>query len=90
MFQQISKYRPIVALNIVRVVLGADAQLVAARIVAHDAALQAVLVEILLQDLKFLLGEQIYILAISATGKAALSFDDPKLALHRDYVVGIE
>ena len=90
MFQQISKYRPIVALNIVGVVLGADAQLVAALIVTHDAALQAVLVEILLQDLKFLRGEHIYILAVAATVEAALGFDDPKLALHRDYVVGIE
>ena len=85
-----SKNFPIVALNIVRVVLGADAQLVAAVVVTHDAALQAVLVKILLQDLKFLRGEHIYILAVAATVEAALGFDDPKLALHRDYVVGIE
>ena len=81
MFQQISKYHPIVALNIVGVVLGADAQLVAALIVTHDAALQAVLIKILLQDLKFLRGEHIYILAVAATVEAALGFDDPKLAL---------
>ena len=88
--QYFAQNRPIVALNIVGVVLGADAQLVAALIVTHDAALQAVFVEILLQDLKFLRGEHIYILAVAATVEAALGFDDPKLALHRDYVVGIE
>ena len=86
----IRENRPIVALNIVGVVLGADAQLVAALIITHDAALQAVLVEIFLQNLKFLLGEHINILAVAAAVEAALGFDDPKLALHRDYVVGIE
>ena len=88
--QYFAQNRPIVALNIVGVVLGADTQLVAALIVTHDAALQAVLVEIFLQNLKFLRGEHINILAVAATVEAALSFDDPKLALHRDNVVGIK
>ena len=59
-------------------------------VVTNNSALQAVLVKILLQDLKFLRGEHIYILAVAATVEAALGFDDPKLALHREYVVGIE
>jgi len=44
---------PIVALNIVRAVVSSDAQLFATLIVTHDAALQAVLIKIFLQNLKF-------------------------------------
>ena len=51
--QYFAQNRPIVALNIVGVVLGADTQLVAAVVVTHDAALQAVLIKIFLQNLKF-------------------------------------
>ena len=59
-------------------------------VVTNNSALQAVLVKILLQNLKFLRGKHIYILTVATTVKAALGFDDPKFALHRDYVVGIE
>ena len=83
----IAQQFPVIAFDIIAILFHADTQLLTLLILPHKAAVQSILCQIVLQNLKLSGGENINILALSRPVKAALGFNDPYFSSNADDIV---
>lgn len=77
-------------MNVVAVIIRANAQFFALFVISDKAAIQAVLVDIGMQHLKLFWRKNVNIFTVSASSESALCLNQPSLSPYGQNVVGIE